>query len=205
MSNQEKDQKNQEEKQESIHLEEEKETQNQEDTIEKDSSSVNSNEEKEQNTEKNKLEIELNEYKDNLKRLQAEFENYRKRVTKEKTDIYKYNGFEIFEDLLPILDNYYRAVEIESDDEKVKSFLEGFKYISKQFDDLFTKHDVVKLASKGDELDPEKHQAIQSEEKEGKEEKDEIAEVLQQGYKMHERTLRVASVKVNKIRKETNK
>lgn len=146
------------------------------------------------------IEEELEEYKDNLRRLQAEFENYRKRVAKEKSDIYKYDGFEVFESLLPILDNYYRAVEIESDDPKVKSFLEGFSYISKQFNDLFEKHNIVKLASQGEELDPEKHQAIQSEEVEGKEEKDEVAEILQQGYAMHERTLRVASVKVKKIR-----
>lgn len=165
----------------------------------KEENKKNESEESESQEEKT-VEEELEEYKDNLRRLQAEFENYRKRVAKEKSDIYRYDGFEVFESLLPILDNYYRAVEIESDDPKVKSFLEGFSYISKQFNDLFEKHNVVKLASQGEELDPEKHQAIQSEEVEGEEEKDEVAEVLQQGYAMHERTLRVASVKVKKIR-----
>lgn len=180
-------------------LENQEEIDQQETEQKEKNSDENFNENSSQEEEKSSQQ-ELEEYKDNLRRLQAEFENYRKRVTKEKSDIYRYNGFEIFEDLLPILDNYYRAVEIESDDEKVKSFLEGFKYINKQFEDLFQKHNVIPLASKGEELNPEKHQAIQSEEKEGKEERDEVAEVLQQGYAMNERTLRVASVKVTKIR-----
>ena len=154
-----------------------------------------------EDNEENNLIKQNKEYEDLLKRKQAEFENYRKRTQKEKSDFYKYANYDILKELLDIVDNYGRAMKIETNDEKMKSFLEGFQMIKGQLDHLLDNNDVKPSTALGDSLDVNLHQAIQFEEIEVEmddEVGEEITEIFQQGYLLHERVIRLATVKVKR-------
>ena len=141
------------------------------------------------------------EYEDLLKRQQAEFENYRKRTLKEKDDFYKYANFDLLKELLDIVDNYQRALEVEIQDEQVKSFLKGFNMIKDQFDGLLDRYKVKTSTQVGDQLDVNLHQAIQFEEIEVEQEElvgETVSEIYQQGYLLHDRIIRLATVKVKR-------
>ena len=142
------------------------------------------------------LNSKVSEFESIIKRQQAEFENYRKRIIKEREDYQKYAMTPVIEDLLGIADNFERALQVEVD-EKSKNFIEGFDMIRRQLFDLFAKYNVVEIDGVGHVFDPSLHQAIQFIEKEG-EEIETVAEVFQKGYKIHDRVIRSASVKVSK-------
>lgn len=131
-----------------------------------------------------------------IKRQQAEFENYRKRIIKEREDYQKYAVAQVIEDLLSITDSFERALKVEID-EKNKDFIKGFDMIRHQFFDIFAKYNVVEIEGVGHAFDPSLHQAIQFVEKEDQE-TETVAEVFQKGYKIYDRVIRSASVKVNK-------
>lgn len=141
----------------------------------------------------NKSETEVvdkaEEYKDLLQRLQAEFDNYRKR-TLESSKTARNDGInEMIMELLPIMDSFERG--IASLDDSAKS---GMELICKQMNNLFTKYGVEVIASVGEAFDPNVHHAIaQSEDPDnaGK-----IVEEFQKGYKRNNKVLRAALVKV---------
>ena len=164
------------------------------------------------NLEESNEEIEIHKekltaYEDMIKRNQAEFDNYRKRTIKERQESIKYEGLDIFKDILPIIDNFDRALEFTKDKNDLKlevkksnskeNFVDGIQLIAKNLSNLLEKYHVVESTKVGMNFDPNKHQAIQFEEKEGLE-TEEIAEIYQKGYLLHDKVLRLSTVKTFK-------
>lgn len=145
-----------------------------------------------------KAKAEAAEYKDKWMRTYADMENLRKRTAIEKQDSLKYANFNIISDLLTILDNFQLAIEAgEKEPFDKDNYVNGIKMIENQFIDLlFKKYGVVKYGEAGEAFDPNIHQAMMMEE--GDYEKDELAMVFRSGYKLHDRVVRPAQVKVGK-------
>lgn len=139
-----------------------------------------------------KLKAENEKYYDHLQRTAAEFDNYKKRVSKEKEKIYNLAVGDVITKFISVLDNLEKATLAESTDEKLK---EGVVLIHKQMADLFTGLNVEKIATVKEEFNPDLHDAVMHiEDKEYGEQ--EVIEELRSGYKMGDRVLRHAMVKV---------
>lgn len=147
-------------------------------------------EDEEQKGEENKIEELTNQ----LLRLQADFVNYKNRVEKEKDRIYSNATEELITELLPVLDNFERA--LESVEEK-DGFYEGVKMIYDQILKVLNDKGLEEIDCLGKEFDPNYHHAVFAEDVEGKEEGT-ILEVLQKGYLLNDKVIRPSMVKVAK-------
>lgn len=135
---------------------------------------------------------ENRELKDRVLRTLADFENYRKRVDREKQEYFKYALADTLRDLLPVLDNFDRALEhAEEGDE----FHRGMLLIYKQLSDVLKRHGVRPIEEKGVKFDPNVQEAVVREENPNVPSQT-VVEVLQKGYFLHDRLLRPALVKV---------
>ena len=132
---------------------------------------------------------------DRLARLQAEFENYRKRNAREQVEFREYAVADAVKNFLPILDNFdlaLRSQKTESTDPALRS---GIELIRKQMDDVLSRLGVQAVPAQGSTFDPRVHEAIEM--VESKEHADhEVIDELQRGYKLKERLLRPAMVRV---------
>jgi len=147
------------------------------------------------------LKEELKKYtesQDKLIRAQADFENMRKRLEREKQDFLKYANEGIILELLNILDDLERIINLaENKHENLDAFLKGVEMILAHIYDLLKEYGVKPIEAEGKIFDPQYHEAlIQVENKDLAEHT--IVEVLQKGYLMHERVIRTAKVKVSK-------
>ncbi len=102
---------------------------------------------------------ELDDKDDRLKRLMAEFENFKKRSSKEREGLYNSLIADITSSLLPILDNLEKAVEVKTEDE---NFKQGIELVLKQFKEVLKSNGVTEIESVGKTFDPELHEAITS-------------------------------------------
>jgi len=138
------------------------------------------------------LKVENEELRDRYMRTLADYENYRKRADREKQDFFKYAMAGVLKDLLPILDNFDRALEHaeEGDD-----FHKGVALIYKQLFDVLQKHGVRVIEESGGHFDPNIHEAVVTEENADVPSHTVLA-ILQKGYFLHDRLLRPALVKV---------
>ena len=143
-----------------------------------------------------KLLAEKQELMDTLVRRQADFENYRKRVEKERQQDRRRGVELLVEGILPILDAFDRALEAR-DDPQYAEYRKGFELIRKQLWDLLAKQGVERIEALDKQFDPNLHHAIESVETTEHEEGTVIAE-LQPGYTFHDRVLRPAMVRVAK-------
>jgi molecular chaperone GrpE len=130
---------------------------------------------------------------DRAARLQAEFDNFRKRNAKEQQDYRDYALAGALQSLLPILDSLDRA--LKTDAASLKDFHDGIELIDKQFHDALAKLGVQPIPAEGETFDPNLHQAIQMVDTDEAEDNHVIDE-LQRGYKLRERLLRPAMVRV---------
>ncbi len=156
--------------------------------------SVNEEEEKAEETEENGNTAANDEYKDlydKYLRLLAEFDNFKKRTQKEKESIYFSAKSDVVSSLLPVIDNFDRAEKIIEDE----AVAEGVRLIHKQFDEFLKKLGVEEIPAQDCEFDPNFHSAVVHEEVEGGPENT-VSEVLQKGYKLGDRVIRHAMVKV---------
>jgi molecular chaperone GrpE len=143
-----------------------------------------------------KLLAEKQELMDTLVRRQADFENYRKRVERERQQDRRRGVELLVEGILPILDAFDRALEAR-DDPQYAEYRKGFELIRKQLWDLLAKQGVERIDAIDKQFDPHMHHAIESVETTEHEEGTVIAE-LQPGYTFHDRVLRPAMVRVAK-------
>ena len=142
--------------------------------------------------ETEKLKQENEKYYEHLQRTAAEFDNYKKRMQKEKEATYNLAVGDVVTSYLEVLDNLDKAVLAETTDTKMK---EGIELIRKQMVDLMTKLNIEKILTVKETFDPEYHEAVMHVEDEKYGEK-EIVEEFRPGYKMGKRVLRHAMVKV---------
>lgn len=141
------------------------------------------------------LKTELRDLKDKYLRAAAEMDNQRKRLEREKNDFYQFALAELLKDLLSVLDNLDRALKNKDGQTDVQRLHEGIELIRKQFMDLLTKRGVTPLEAERTKFDPAVHQAVLTEESDAVTEP-EVGEILQTGYRLNERLLRPALVKV---------
>ena len=124
-------------------------------------------------------------------RLMADFQNYKKRVEKEKRDLYSYANEKIMGDLLTVMDNFERALEHDADE----NFKEGIEMIFKQLSDVLEKDGLAEIPALGEEFDPNVHSAVMTEETEDYE-SGKVSGVMQKGYTLNGKVIRPAMVKV---------
>lgn len=130
-------------------------------------------------------------------RLQADFANYKKRTASEKLQISEVVKMDVLGRVLPVIDNFERALKVPTDavSDDVHSFIEGYEMIYKQLMDVLEKEGVTKIDAVGKPFDPNYHQAVMRVPSDEYDD-DIVVEVLQEGYLLGEKTLRPAMVKV---------
>lgn len=137
-------------------------------------------------------EKKIGEADDKYLRLCAEYDNYRKRTSKEKLEIFSDSTIKCIAEILPVLDNFERAIESECSDE---SFKNGMQMIYNQFSDSLKKIGVTEMEAMGAEFDPNLHNAIKQTEDENFGENT-VCEVFQKGYMYNDKVIRHAVVAV---------
>jgi molecular chaperone GrpE len=148
------------------------------------------------------LEEEQEELKSQLLRKQADFENFRKRLTREKEDTVKYGNSMLLLDLIEVIDDFERAIKSSEESKDFASFHSGIVLIEKQMTSLLEKKwGLCRFDSEGEVFNPEKHQAIVSEEGDG--DNSVVLEDYQKGYYLYDRVLRPAKVKVSQPKSTT--
>ncbi len=139
------------------------------------------------------LKEELDRAKDQLLRTMAEYDNYRKRSQREKEAAYSDSKADVISEILPVLDNFERAAMNE--DAPDEDYKKGIKMIFQQFDNVLKKLGVEPFGEKGDEFDPNMHNAVMHIEDEELPENT-VAQVFAKGYKIGDKVVRHATVQV---------
>lgn len=140
-----------------------------------------------------KLRQELDEANDKLLRTVAEYDNFRKRSQKEKEAIYSDSKSDIASKFLPVLDNFERAASASTDD--FEGYKKGIEMTVKQLLDVFTALGIESFGEKGDAFDPNLHNGVMHVDDDTLPENS-VAEVFMKGYKMGDKVIRAATVKV---------
>ena len=170
-----------------------------EDEAEKSDSAEASKSEKKELTPEEKieqLEKENADLKDQLLRRAADFDNYRKRMMKEKQETFDYANANLLGDLLDSLDNFDRTIDAAATAKDVKSVTDGIKMINKNLVKMLEdKYGLVSFGKEGDEFNPDEHEAIGRTEDE-KAKKETLMQVYLKGYKLKEKIIRHAKVMV---------
>ncbi|HEX8026927.1 MAG TPA: nucleotide exchange factor GrpE, partial [Vicinamibacterales bacterium] len=142
------------------------------------------------------LQKERDELLDRLLRKTAEFDNFRKRVERDRKDMIEFAAADTISELLPIVDDFDRALAADAPPE-AQAFKAGVSMIQRQLAELLKKRGVTTIDPLGADFDPHLHQAVAYEESPGARE-GEVVGVMAKGYKLGERLLRAALVKVAK-------
>lgn len=141
---------------------------------------------------KEKLEAADNRYL----RLQADFDNFRRRSRLDQEASEKYRSQKLITDLLPALDNFERAMKMEADNEQTKSLLQGMEMVYRSLIEALKKEGVEPIEAVGKEFDPHQHQAVMQGEDENYG-SNIVIEEFQKGYLLKDRVIRPSMVKVN--------
>lgn len=142
------------------------------------------------------LEKELDEKDNRLIRVQADFDNYRKRTRNEIEAIEKYRSQPLATELLTVVDNFERALQTNVTSEDAKALLQGMEMVYKEMLEAFKKEGIEPIESVGKEFDPHEHHAVMQ----GSDEQVKsniVLEEFQKGYRLKDRVIRPAMVKVN--------
>ena len=144
------------------------------------------------------LESVIKDEKDKFLRLFAEFENYKRRTSKERLELYKTASMELMTSLLPIIDDLERA-SAEFSRSKDKQLTEGFSIIKNKFNETLKSQGLSEIEVKsGDEFDVEKHEAITQITAQSKKMKGKVVDVTEKGFKLGEKIIRYPKVVVGK-------
>lgn len=126
-------------------------------------------------------------------RLMADFQNYKRRAEKEKSDIFAYANEKLAVQLLDVIDNFERALQHETADE---NYIEGMKMIFKQLTGVLEKAGLEEIKALGEDFDPNFHNAVMTEDN-ADYESGKVTEVMQKGYLLNSKVIRPSMVKVN--------
>ncbi|MCE4965913.1 nucleotide exchange factor GrpE [Staphylococcus chromogenes] len=142
------------------------------------------------------LKTQVDQEQEKYLRLYAEFENYKRRIQKENDTQRKYQAQGVLSDILPALDNFERALQIEGDDESFNSLKKGVEMVYSSLVKALEDNGLEAIKSEGEAFDPNYHQAVVQDNNPDFE-SGHITEELQKGYKLKDRVLRPSMVKVN--------
>ncbi|EJW17335.1 nucleotide exchange factor GrpE [Paenibacillus alvei] len=143
-----------------------------------------------------KAKAEAEEYQQRYLRAQADFDNFRRRTLKEKEDFAKYASAKLVTELLPVLDNFERALATEQASSEAESFIKGVDMIFRQLGQVLEQEGVKPMEAVGQPFNPEFHQAVMTVDTDEYEE-GVVVEELQKGYMLKDKVLRPAMVKVS--------
>lgn len=143
-----------------------------------------------------KLEEEVNTWKTDYYKVFADMENLKRRLEKEHQNSMKFMMQSFIEELLPVIDNFERSLNVQNPSEEVQTFLKGYQMIFDQLMAILEKNGVEVIEAQGLEFDPNFHQAVMTanDENYGS---NIVVEELQKGYKLKDRVIRASLVKVN--------
>ena len=134
-------------------------------------------------------------WRDKYMRLQAEFDNYRKRTLREKMDLVASGGSDVIKSMLSVLDDMYRAVAASEKSDDIAALREGEKLVLQKFEEALRQKNVTEIEAQDKDFDPDFQEAVArfaaGEDKKGK-----VIDVVQRGYMMGEKVLRYAKVVV---------
>ena len=186
--------------------EQKKEAQTPEDEVKKEAGSAEATEtpeednapeaEKTEEKSEEKTEEKADDGNEKYVRLMAEFQNYKKRVAKEKNDIREYATEKLVMELLPVLDNFERALAASAEDDHA-GYAKGMELIFTQMVTELQKSGLAEVEAEGQDFDPTKHNAVMTEENEELE-SGKVSKVLQKGYALNDKVIRPSMVAVTK-------
>ncbi len=143
------------------------------------------------------LQNEINTLKDKNMRIAAEMVNTLRRKDEETNRLLKYSNESLITELLPVIDNFERALNVDAKTVDVESYQKGMTMVYNSLKNILEKFEVKEIEAIDKEFDPSYHQAVMQEEKEGTKENI-VIEVLQKGYTYKDKVIRPAMVKVSK-------
>ena len=143
------------------------------------------------------LQNEINTLKDKNMRIAAEMVNTLRRKDEETNRLLKYSNESLITELLPVIDNFERALNVDTKTTDIESYQKGMTMIYNSLKNILEKFEVKEIEAIDKEFDPSYHQAVMQEEKEGTKENI-VIEVLQKGYTYKDKVIRPAMVKVSK-------
>jgi len=156
-------------------------------------------------TELDEAKKEALENYDRYLRISAEYDNYKKRAQKDRTDLLNYGNERLIKELLPIIDSMERALNHVSNSEDIDAFVEGLKLIYEQLLVSLKKHGVESIESLGQEFDPNFHEAMMKVESD-KFDDNKVVEEFEKGYLLNGRLLRPSKVSIaQRVKKEKKK
>ncbi|MFP4556124.1 MAG: nucleotide exchange factor GrpE [Bacteroidales bacterium] len=153
-------------------------------------------EEQEEKDPLEKLQEDLDEAKNKYMRLSAEFDNFRKRTQREKMDLIRYGSEDVLKSILPLVDDFERALKVTKDATDVESLKEGITLIYGKFADFLKSNNVEEIEAIGQELDTDLHEAITKIPVDDKKKKGIIVDVIEKGYKLNDKVIRYSKVVV---------
>jgi len=146
--------------------------------------------EKQEKTDQEKLQ----EMQDKYHRLTAEYDNYRKRTLKEKMELTKSAGEDILNGLLPVMDDFERALQSIDDSDDLEAVKKGIHLIYSKFKDFMKQNGVKEIEAKEQEFDTDKHEAVSKIPAPSEELKGKVVDVVQKGYYLNDKILRYSKV-----------
>ncbi|MBR2563530.1 MAG: nucleotide exchange factor GrpE [Paenibacillus sp.] len=147
-------------------------------------------------TELTRLKAEAEETQQRLVRAQADFDNFRRRTQREKEDLAKYASMKLITELVPVIDNFERAMATVPEGTETESFAKGIQMILRQLETVLASEGLAAMETVGQPFNPEFHQAIMQVDSEEHEEGI-VVEEVQKGYMLKDKVLRPAMVKVS--------
>ncbi|MEO0331086.1 MAG: nucleotide exchange factor GrpE [Bacteroidota bacterium] len=152
-------------------------------------------EEKEQETEEDNMSVALTEAKDKYLRLYAEFENYRRRTSKERLELVKTASGDIMSALLPVIDDFERSLDIFRENEAVAPMYEGIQLVHQKMIKILEQKGLTRMdVAQGSNFDSEYHEAVVQTPAPSEELKGKVVDVIESGYFLGEKVLRYAKV-----------
>lgn len=156
----------------------------------------NSSEEVEEEQKEESAEDKYNEINDKYLRLYSEFDNFRRRTQKEKLDLYKTAGVDIFKSLLPVMDDFERAMKSMEESQDFESLKTGVDLIFNKLSSVLKTNGVESMDAQGKDFDSEIHEAITQIPAPDKKMKGKVMDVVEKGYSLNEKVIRYAKVVV---------
>lgn len=149
----------------------------------------------EKGSEADELQEQLDTVNDKHLRLQAEFDNFRRRTQKEKLDLIKSAGEKVLVDVLPVIDDFERALQsMQGEDEATAAMKEGVELIYNRFREFMKQNGVTEIEAMEQEFDTDVHEALTKIPAPSEELKGKVVDVIQKGYKLNDKVIRFAKV-----------
>lgn len=155
-------------------------------------------EEMEEEVEEESLQEKYDDLNNSYLRLHAEFDNYRKRTLKEKMDIIKAGGDKVLTEMIPLVDDFERALETVQNADDKDAIVEGMELIYSKFISFLNQHGVKEIEAIGEPFDADRFEAVTTIPAQDKSQKDVVVDCIQKGYILNEKILRFPKVIVGK-------